>query len=78
MQRKTFDNAIIFHQAIGSKLATMAQNLEASKLLIQQAANKLDNNETDATYFSSIAKCFSTDAALQASISAIQVNFNIF
>jgi acyl-CoA dehydrogenase len=73
IQRKTFGTSIINHQSVGSKLAVMAQNLEASKLLILQAADKIDNGDSDSTYLSSIAKCFSSDAALQASINAIQV-----
>lgn len=73
LQRQTFGKSIIQHQNIAHKLADMAQKLEASKLLVQQAAEKVDSSDPNASYFSSITKCFSTDAALQASIDAIQV-----
>ena len=75
LQRKTFDKPIIEHQAVSSRIAAMAQNLEASKLLVQKAANAIDNNDKNTTYSSSIAKCFSSDAALQASTNAIQAIF---
>ncbi|KAI6191388.1 putative medium-chain specific acyl-CoA dehydrogenase 10, mitochondrial [Aphelenchoides bicaudatus] len=73
LKRETFGKSIIQHQSVGNKLANIAQRFEASKLLVQQAAEKVDCKDPNASYFSSIAKCFCTDSALQSATEAIQV-----
>jgi alkylation response protein AidB-like acyl-CoA dehydrogenase len=73
VQRKTFGRPIIEHEGVGFKLADMAQALEASKLLTKKAAEQIDLQYPDATYYSSIAKCFSADSAFKSSAEAVQV-----
>ena len=53
-------------------LADMAKDIEASRLLTHQSAWMIDQGRRAAKY-SSIAKCFATDAAMKASIDAVQI-----
>ncbi|EQD38494.1 acyl-CoA dehydrogenase domain protein, partial [mine drainage metagenome] len=69
--RTTFGKPIAEHQAIQAKLATMAQQLTASRLLTWLAAWTIDGGARG-TLESSIAKCFSSDAALRVADEAIQ------
>ncbi|KAI6205823.1 hypothetical protein M3Y94_00836200 [Aphelenchoides besseyi] len=72
-ERTTFGHAIIEHEGVNFKLADMAQRLEASRLLAQQAAEKIEADVGDAAYYSSIAKCFSADSAFKAAADAVQI-----
>uniref|UniRef100_A0A2P2HYP6 Medium-chain specific acyl-CoA dehydrogenase, mitochondrial n=1 Tax=Hirondellea gigas TaxID=1518452 RepID=A0A2P2HYP6_9CRUS len=72
MERKTFGVPIISHQAISFMLADMAIELEAGRLLWQKAAYEVDCGRRN-TYFASIAKAFSSDAANKAASNAVQV-----
>jgi acyl-CoA dehydrogenase len=71
LQRVTFGKPIAEHQAIQAKLATMAQQLSASRLLTWFAAWTIDHGARG-TLESSIAKCFSSDAAFRIADEAIQ------
>jgi len=71
LQRTTFGKPIAEHQAIQAKLANMAQQLTASRLLTWLAAWTIDRGARG-TLESSIAKCFSSDAALRVADEAIQ------
>ncbi|MHB1434741.1 MAG: acyl-CoA dehydrogenase family protein [Thermoplasmata archaeon] len=71
LQRTTFGKPIAEHQAIQAKLAMMAQQLTASRLLTWFAAWTIDGGARG-TLESSIAKCFSSDAALRVADEAIQ------
>lgn len=73
LQRKCFGKPILEQQGVGFKLADMAQRLEASRLLVRQAALKVDEQAEDAPYFSCIAKCFSAEAAFKAASDAVQI-----
>src|SRR3989338_3575824 len=72
LERKAFGKAISEYQAIQFMLADMAKDVEAGRLLSWKAAWLLDQN-LPSTYTSSIAKCFGSDAAVKASIDAVQV-----
>ncbi|KAI6173932.1 hypothetical protein M3Y98_01135300 [Aphelenchoides besseyi] len=72
-ERTTFGHAIIEHEGVNFKLADMAQRLEASRLLAEQAAEKIEADVGDAAYYSSIAKCFSADSAFKAAADAVQI-----
>jgi len=71
-ERETFNQPIWQHQAIGHKIADMAMNIEAARLLVWQAAWMVDNgiqNPRAVAY----AKAFAADMAMQVTIDAIQV-----
>jgi len=53
-------------------LADMAMKIEASRLLVYEAAYKLDTGQS-ASMYASMAKCFATDAAMEIATNAVQV-----
>ena len=72
LKRVTFGKPISQHQAIQIKLANMAQDLLAARLLTWNAAWTIDHGKPG-TLESSIAKCFASDAAMRIADEAIQV-----
>jgi acyl-CoA dehydrogenase len=54
--RETMGKPIIEHEMVQSMIAEMKTKLEASRLLIYNAAQKIDNNDIDYPMWSSIAK----------------------
>jgi len=72
-ERKAFGTEIKNHQAIAFKLADMATDVETSRLLCLKAAWLKDNNlRYDSA--SSMAKLFSSEAAMRISTEAVQVH----
>lgn len=72
LQRTTFGKPIAEHQAIGIKLANMAQDIEAARLLTYRSAWLVDQGQLG-PYASSIAKCFASDMAMKVCDEAIQI-----
>lgn len=71
-QREAFGQPIYQHQAIGHKIADMAINYEASRLLTWQAAWQVDKgifNPRVPAY----AKAFAADMAAKTAVDAVQV-----
>lgn len=71
-QREQFGHPIGAFQGIQFLLADMAMKIEASRLLVYEAAYKLDTGQSAGMY-SSMAKCFATDAAMEITTNAVQV-----
>lgn len=71
-QRQTFGKSIAQHQAIQLKLADMATRVEASKLLIEQAARKYDSGER-CDLEASMAKLFASEAGVENSLEAMRI-----
>ncbi|WP_173918547.1 acyl-CoA dehydrogenase [Halobacillus sp. Marseille-Q1614] len=72
-EREQFGRPIAQHQGISFKLADMATNVEAAKLLVYQAAS-LQGAGKPCGKEASIAKLFASQAAMDASIEAVQVH----
>jgi alkylation response protein AidB-like acyl-CoA dehydrogenase len=72
-ERSAFGKPIGAQQAIQWKLADMATNLEASRLLVHQAALALDRGE-NAPLEASMAKLLATETATRAGLEAIQIH----
>jgi Acyl-CoA dehydrogenases len=72
-QRKAFDSPISNLQAIQFKLADMAVNIDAARLLIYRAAKCEDNNEKYIKE-AAMAKLYASKVAVQTSLEAIQVH----
>ncbi len=71
-EREAFGTPIYQHQAIGHKIADMAMNYEASRLLTWQAAWQVEagiSNPKVPAY----AKAFAADMATKAAVDAVQV-----
>lgn len=72
--RRQFGRAIGEFQGIQFKLSDMAADLEASRLLVYQAAWAHDLKEPDLGLKSSIAKLFATEAAQRIVDQALQIH----
>lgn len=72
-ERKTFGEPIIKHQAIAFKLADMATEIEAARLLVIQAASIKDSGE-DYTTASAMAKLFASEVAMRHTVEAVQIH----
>ena len=73
MERRQFGKPIAEFQAIQWKLANMAMELEAARLLTYRAAHLCDQGE-DFSKAASMAKLFASEAAMRATDEAIQVH----
>jgi hypothetical protein len=71
-QRRQFGKAIADFQGVQWLLADMAKDIEAARLLVRSAAEKIDAGE-NATKACSIAKCFAGDIAVARTADAVQV-----
>jgi alkylation response protein AidB-like acyl-CoA dehydrogenase len=72
-ERKTFGKPIHQHQAIAFKLADMATEIEAARLLCLKAAQQKDSGE-NFDYASSMAKLFASKVAMDVTVEAVQVH----
>lgn len=72
-ERKAFGKPISKHQAIQFKLADMATQIEAARLLVYKAAWLKDIGE-DYAQASAIAKLYASQIAMEVTIEAIQVH----
>jgi alkylation response protein AidB-like acyl-CoA dehydrogenase len=72
-ERKTFGKPISQHQAIQFKLADMATQIEAARLLVLKAAWLKDQGE-DYAFASAMAKLYASEVAMNVTIEAVQVH----
>src|SRR3954463_8303604 len=71
--RQTFGKPICEHQAIQLKLADMATQVEASRLLVKQAAEIYDRGER-CDLEAGMAKYFASEAAVDVSLEAMRIH----
>jgi alkylation response protein AidB-like acyl-CoA dehydrogenase len=71
--RKAFGKEISQHQAIQFKLADMATEIEAARLLIYKAAQLKDAHE-NYDLASSMAKVFASEVAMKTTVEAVQIH----
>jgi alkylation response protein AidB-like acyl-CoA dehydrogenase len=72
-ERKAFGKPISEHQAIAFKLADMATEIEAARLLCLKAA-WLKDQHLDYDKASSMAKLFASEVAMRTTVEAVQVH----
>ena len=72
-ERKAFGKEISKHQAIGFKLAEMATDIEAARLLVYKAAIEKDNN-INYDKSSAMAKLYASKVAMQHTVEAVQIH----
>lgn len=73
-EREQFGRPLADFQALQFKLADMATELEAARLLLLQAAVKVDAKTHDATMFAAMAKRFATDTGFRVANEALQIH----
>jgi alkylation response protein AidB-like acyl-CoA dehydrogenase len=71
-EREQFGKSISEFQGIQFMLADMAMKIEAARLLVYEAAYKLDQGQ-NASMAAAMAKCFATDMAMEVTTNAVQV-----
>lgn len=72
-EREAFGKAISRHQAIAFKLADMATEIEAAKLMVYRSA-WLKDQHMDYDTASSMAKLFASDVAMRHTVEAVQIH----
>jgi alkylation response protein AidB-like acyl-CoA dehydrogenase len=72
-ERKAFGVPIAEHQAIQFKLADMATNIDAARLLCLQAAAHKDNHQ-DYAKSGAMAKLFASKVAMDSAVEAVQIH----
>ena len=73
-ERRQFGRRLAAFQALQFKLADMATELEAARLMVHRAAVLLDRGAPDATMACAMAKRFATDAAFRVCNDALQLH----
>ncbi|MFQ5984343.1 MAG: acyl-CoA dehydrogenase family protein [Alphaproteobacteria bacterium] len=72
--RDQFGRKLAEFQALRFKLADMATDLEAARLMVLRAAATLDAGDEDATLYGAMAKRFATDAGFAICNEALQLH----
>ncbi|WP_207478971.1 isobutyryl-CoA dehydrogenase [Arenibaculum pallidiluteum] len=72
--RSQFGRRLAEFQALQFKLADMATELEAARLLVHRAAARLDHGHPEATMHCAMAKRYATDAAFHVVDEALQLH----
>ena len=72
-EREQFGKPISKFQGISFKLAEMATEIEASKMLLFKAASKMLSNSKDSNYHSAIAKFKASEVAVSVANDAVQI-----
>ena len=72
-ERTTFGKPIMTHQAISFKLADMATEIEAARLLVYRAARMKDLG-MDYSTAAAMAKLFASEVAMRTTIEAVQIH----
>ncbi len=73
-ERRAFGKSLTDFQALQFKLADMATELEAARLMVHRAAVALDNGEPDATMRCAMAKRYATDICFHICDEALQLH----
>ena len=73
-ERRAFGRPIADFQALQFKLADMATELEAARLLVHRAAVALDRQDSDATLRCAMAKRYATDVCFRIVDEALQLH----
>jgi alkylation response protein AidB-like acyl-CoA dehydrogenase len=73
-ERQQFGQPISKFQALQFKLADMATELEAARLMVHRAAFKVNRGDQDATAKAAMAKQFATDAGFRIVNDALQLH----
>jgi alkylation response protein AidB-like acyl-CoA dehydrogenase len=73
-ERRQFGQRLAEFQALQFRLADMATELEAARLMVHRAARSLDAGDPDATLHAAMAKRFATDAGFRIADDALQLH----
>ena len=74
LERRQFGQRLADFQALQFKLADMATELEAARLMVYRAADAIDRADPQATMYSAMAKRLATDLGFRVCNEALQVH----
>jgi alkylation response protein AidB-like acyl-CoA dehydrogenase len=74
LERQAFGRAIADFQALQFKLADMATELEAARLMVYRAADALDRADPQASMYAAMGKRLATDLGFKIANDALQVH----
>jgi alkylation response protein AidB-like acyl-CoA dehydrogenase len=74
LERRQFGQRLADFQALQFKLADMATELDAARLMLRRAAQSLDKDDPDATLHCAMAKRLATDAGFRIADEALQLH----
>ena len=74
VERKAFGRKIADFQALQFKIADMATELEAARLMIYRAADAIDRADPQASMYSAMAKRLATDYGFEVCNAALQIH----
>ncbi len=74
LSREQFGKPLAEFQELRFRLADMATELEAARLMVHHAAAKLDRGDPEATLYCAMAKRFATDAGFSVCNAALQMH----
>ena len=74
LERRQFGQRLADFQALQFKLADMATELDAARLMLRRAASSLDNGDPDATLHCAMAKRLATDSGFRTANDALQLH----
>ena len=74
LERKAFGRQIADFQALQFKIADMATELEAARLMIYRAADAIDRADPQASMYSAMAKRLATDFGFEVCNTALQIH----
>jgi alkylation response protein AidB-like acyl-CoA dehydrogenase len=74
LERRQFGQRLADFQALQFKLADMATELDAARLMLRRAASSLDKVAPDATLHCAMAKRLATDAGFKIANEALQLH----
>jgi alkylation response protein AidB-like acyl-CoA dehydrogenase len=74
LERRQFGQRLADFQALQFKLADMATELDAARLMLRRAASSLDRGDPDATLHCAMAKRLATDAGFRVCDEALQLH----
>jgi alkylation response protein AidB-like acyl-CoA dehydrogenase len=72
--RRQFGTALKEFQGLQWRLADMATDLDAARLMVRRAAHALDAKDPNATRYCAMAKRFATDAGFEVANQALQLH----
>ena len=73
-ERRQIGRPLAEFQALQFKIADMATELEAARLMVRRASDALDRRDPQATKLCAMAKRFATDAGFEIANQALQLH----
>ncbi len=74
LERQQFGQRLADFQALQFRLADMATELDAARLMVRRAADALDKKDPNATRYCAMAKRYATDAGFEVANQALQLH----